>query len=442
VMGVYQPYGAAAGLDVENPEPRVWGDALVKAVDSGGIEPEVIDRACRRILTTLYYFAAAEDPLPEYGPGLVASDAHRALALEAAEKSAVLLANDGVLPLSKGIGSLAVLGRLAAIENTGDNGSSRVRPPYVVTALEGLQRAQNAYGIGRIVTGDESNLAAASAAAVSADAVVVVVGNTAEDEGEFIPGDLTLGQDSSQERRAFGGDRIDLRLRDDQVALIRAAKASGKPVIVVIVAGSAIIVEEWHDDANAILQTFYAGMEGGTALARLLFGDVSPSGKLPFTVAKRLDDYSFFDRDAASITYDLWHGYSKLDRDGITPRYAFGHGLSYAQFTYRALQARVANDTIETSVGVTNTGACSADEVVQLYIGTPGAALERQTKLLKAFTRVTLNPGETRIVRLSAPLDDLRWRDAVTHDWKLEPGTYRVMAGGASDALIETKVQV
>jgi beta-glucosidase len=272
--------------------------------------------------------------------------------------------------------------------------------------------------------------------------VVVVVGNTAEDEGEYIPGDLTLGQDSGQERRAIGGDRIDLRLRDEQVALIKAAKASGKPVIVVIVAGSAIMVEEWHDDANAILQTFYAGMEGGTALARLLFGDVSPSGKLPFTVAKRFDDYPFFDRDAASITYDLWHGYSKLDRDGVVPRYAFGHGLSYGRFAYRALQARVANHAIAASVAVTNTGDCTADEVVQLYIGPPGAVIERQTKLLKAFARLTLQPGETHIVRLSVSLDDLRWRDAATHDWKLEPGTYRVMAGGSSDALIETRVQV
>jgi beta-glucosidase len=442
VMGVYQPYGAAAGLDIENPEPRVWGKALSKAVEDGGIAPEVIDRACRRILTTLYRFAAAEDPLPAYGAERVASDAHCALALEAAEKSAVLLVNDGVLPLGTGIGTLAVLGRLATIENTGDNGSSRVRPPLVVTALEGLQRAQNAYGIGRIVTGDESDLEAAAASAQAADAVVVVVGNTAEDEGEYIPGDLTLGQDSGQERRAIGGDRIDLRLRDEQVALIKAAKASGKPVIVVIVAGSAIMVEEWHDDANAILQTFYAGMEGGTALARLLFGDVSPSGKLPFTVAKRFDDYPFFDRDAASITYDLWHGYSKLDRDGVVPRYAFGHGLSYGRFAYRALQARVANHAIAASVAVTNTGDCTADEVVQLYIGPPGAVIERQTKLLKAFARLTLQPGETRIVRLSVSLDDLRWRDAATHDWKLEPGTYRVMAGGSSDALIETRVQV
>ena len=440
VMGVYQPYGAAAGLDIENPEPRVWGDKLVAAVESGAIEPQVIDTACRRILTTLYRFAAAEDPLPDYPETLVASDTHRALALEAAEKSAVLLANDGVLPLDRSsVRKVAVLGRLAAIENTGDHGSSRVRPPYVVTPLDGLTKC---LGADAILTGDEADLDAARVAAEASDAVVVVAGTSREDEGEYIPGDLTLGQDAGPERRAIGGDRVDLGLPATQNALIDVAIASGKPVIVVLVCGSAILVEAWHDRVNAILQTFYSGMEGGTALAKLLFGDVSPGGKLPFTVAKAADDYPFFDRDADAITYDLWHGYTKLDRETVEPRYGFGHGLSYTSFAYRALKARVANGAIEASLAVTNTGTCTADEVVQLYIGPPGRDVERQAKLLKAFGRVTLSPGETRVVRLSVSLDDLRWRDAATHSWKRESGTYRVMAGGSSVALIETSVTV
>ena len=129
VYGVRQVYGAAAGLDIENPEPLVFGDKLLAAVEAGSIEPEVIDRACRRILSVQYRFACAEDPLPAYPEALVACDAHGALALEAAEKSAVLLVNKGVLPLAPAPARLAVLGRLAALENTGDNGSSRVRPP-------------------------------------------------------------------------------------------------------------------------------------------------------------------------------------------------------------------------------------------------------------------------------------------------------------------------
>jgi beta-glucosidase len=448
VKGVYDVYGAAAGLDVENPEPLVFGAKLVEGVEKGLVEPEVIDRACRRILQTLYRFACAEDPLPDYPIELVARPEHIALAQEAAEKSAVLLKNDATLPLRKGIGTLAVLGRLAAIENTGDNGSSRVRPPYVVTALQGLQRAQNAYGIGRIVTGDESDLAAASIAAGEADAIVIVTGYTAQEEGEYIPGDIALGQEVPEEARvaaqavAIGGDRDSLSLPADQIALIKAAIATGKPVVIVIVAGSAVMVEEWHDGASAILQTFYSGMEGGTALARLLFGDVSPSGKLPFTVARDASDYPYFDKNAAEISYDLWHGYSKLDRDSKAARYAFGHGLSYAAFTYRALTARVAEGRVDVSVSVTNSGDVTADEVVQFYISTPGKVVERQAKLLKAFARITVAAGETKTVRKNISLDDLKWRDAATHGWRLEPGDYRVMAGGSSVQLIETIVRL
>ncbi len=442
VMGVYQPYGAAAGLDVENPEPRVFGEKLIEAVQNGTVEPEVIDRACRRILTMTYRFACAEDPLPEYGIELVASPAHIALALEAAEKSAVLLKNDGILPISKS-SSVAVLGKLAALENTGDAGSSNVRPPYVITPLAGLTAA---VGANRIACGDEDDLPAAKAAAAASDVVIVVVGNTREDEGEFIPGDIALGADVPDELRAqaravaIGGDRDQLGLRADQVALIEAAIETGKPVIVVIVAGSAIMVEGWHNKVGAILQTFYAGMEGGTALARLLFGEVSPSGKLPFTLAQSQVDYPFFDKDADAIDYDLWHGYSLFDRSGAAVRYAFGHGLSYAKFTYRALKARVAGDHIEVQVSVTNMGDVTADEVAQIYIGPPGIAVERQKKLLKGFRRVTIAPGETKTVRIDVPLETLKWRDPVAHSWRLESGEYTVFAGGASDRLIEVKV--
>jgi beta-glucosidase len=441
VMGVYKPYGAAAGLDVENPEPLVFGEKLKSAVEEGQVEPQVIDQACRRILRTYYRFACAEDPLPNYGIELVARSSHIALALEAAEKSAVLLANNGTLPLAQHkISKLAVLGRLAAIENTGDNGSSRVRPPYVVTPLAGLQAV---IGEAAIVTGDEEDLAGARAAANAADAVIVVVGNTAREEGEYIPGDIALGQVATPaQNTAIGGDRDDLGLPEDQLALIEVAIASGKPVVVVIVAGSAVMVEGWHDRVGAILQTFYSGMEGGTALARLLFGEVSPSGKLPFTVARDPADYPFFDKNADSITYDYWHGYAKFDREGVAPRYAFGHGLSYTQFSYRALKARTTPSHIEASVAVRNDGTVTADEVVQLYIGAPAVAATRAVKNLKAFTRVTLSPGETRIVHLSVALGDLRWRDPATHSWKLEGGTYRVMAGGGSEDLIETTVVI
>ncbi len=452
VMGVYQPYGASAGLDVENPEPIHFGAKLIAAVEAGSVEPEVINRACRRILSTLYRFATAEDPLPEYGKNLNACADHIAVALEAAEKSAVLLKNDNVLPLAIGkIGSLGVFGKLAAVENTGDFGSSKVTPPYVVTPLAGLQRASNALGIGQILTADEDDLDAAKIAAQASDAIVIVVGNTAQDEGEFIPGDIALGADVEKAagqggvaplRSVIGGDRDDLSLRADQQALIDVAVASGKPVIVVIISGSAIMVEQWHHKVGAILQTFYAGMEGGTALAKLLFGEVSPSGKLPFVVAKSASDYPYFDKDADEITYDMWHGYTKFDNEGISPRYAFGHGLSYASFAYRALKVRLASDHLQVQVTVTNTGDVAADEVLQVYVGCPGIVVERQHKLLKAFKRVSIAPGKAKTVHLNVSLQSLEWRDPVTHSWQLEGGNYRIMVGGSSAELIETDIDI
>jgi beta-glucosidase len=211
---------------------------------------------------------------------------------------------------------------------------------------------------------------------------------------------------------------------------------------VVIVAGSAVLVEDWHDRTGAILQTFYAGMEGGTALARLLFGAVSPGGKLPFTVARDPADYPPFDPDATEVTYGYWHGYALFDRSGAAPRYAFGHGLSYASFACRALTARITPEAIAVSIAVTNTGLVTADEVVQVYIGAPGQAAERPHKSLKAFQRITLAPGETRIAHLSVPLASLRWRDPASHQWRLEPGEYRVLAGGDPSQLIETRVSI
>jgi beta-glucosidase len=441
VMGVYKPYGAAAGLDVENPEPLVFGEKLKKAVEDGQIEPQVIDQACRRILRVYYRFACADDPLPVYGMELVAQASHVALALEAAEKSAVLLSNDGVLPLDRTKTSkIAVLGRLADMENTGDNGSSRVRPPYVVTPLGGLRTM---LGDDAVLVGDESDLAAAKANASAADAVIVIVGNTAKEEGEYIPGDIALGQvDTPSQKVAIGGDRDHLGLPADQLALIDAAVASGKPVVVVIVAGSAIMVEGWHDRVGAILQTFYSGMEGGTALAKILFGDVSPSAKLPFTVATDLAHYPHFDKDADSIIYDQWHGYAKFEREQRAARFAFGHGLSYSNFAYRALSARVDQGELRAFVAVTNTGSREATEVVQLYVAVPGLVAERHLKSLQAFERVSIAPSETKVVRFTVPLDRLRWRDPEAHDWKLEHGTYRVLAGGASDHLLETTVRI
>ena len=439
IRGVYQPFGASAGLDIENPEPVHFGEKLVAAVEGGQIEPPVIETACRRILTTIYRFACAEDPLQAYTEEMVASPGHIALAREAAEKSAVLLKNTGVLPLQRSA-RIGIFGRLAELENTGDNGSSRVQPPHVITALQGLSAYLELPDLA--ISGSEDDLNAAAQRAAEVDAAIIVVGTTAEDEGEFIPG--RLGDDATSVEsmdegtgavgsgRDRGGDRDRLRLPEDQVALIRAVSKVNPDTIVVIVSGSAIITLDWADDVAAILQTFYSGMEGGTALARLLFGEVSPSGKLPFTVARDEMDYPFFDKNADQIEYDRWHGYSLMDKEGRTPEYAFGHGLSYSVFKYRALKARRVPGGINVSVSVCNEGTMRADEIVQAYIRPPGKAVERSARQLCGFERVTIEPGETRTVHLFIRDADISFWNETSGTWQPETGRHLVEVGASS----------
>jgi len=441
VKGVYQVYGAAAGLDVENPEPIVFGPKLVAAVEAGHVEPAVIDTACRRILTTYFRFATAEDPLPAYPLSLVACDAHRALALEAARKSVVLLKNDGMLPLDAGaIRKLAVLGSLAVKPNTGDHGSSRVAPPYVITPLDGIKALLG--GTVEILTADENDLDAVTAAARAADAVIIIAGYTAADEGEFIPGDIALSDDPKAQRVTRGGDRTSLALPPAHEAMIHAALAANPRVAVSLVAGSAVVTESWRHQVPALLQSFYGGMEGGRALADVLFGAVNPSGKLPFTVPADEADLPYFDKDADDIEYGPLHGYTLFDMTGAEAAFPFGSGLSYTRFGYRALKAVRRDDRIDVTVAVTNLGGRAGEEVVQLYVGFPGEIVQRPAKLLRGFQRVALAPGETKIARFAVPMHDLRWWNPGLRGWVLEPGQHRILVGGSSAAqdLIETAV--
>lgn len=446
ILGVYSPWGAAAGLDVENPEPVHYAGKLIAAVENGQIAESVINTACRRILSTYYRFACAQDPLEEYPIDLVAGPANRRLALESAEKSAVLLRNEALLPLDRETTeSIAVFGHLADSANTGDNGSSRVRSPYTITPLAGLLEYA---GEARIsYAGDESDTVAAAQAAASCDAAIVVVGYTRDEEGEYIPGDLNLGQDvlladgsddqgsanPGRNNAPRGGDRNNLSLPPHQVALIEAVVAANPRTIVVVVAGSAVLFGPWISKTGAVLQTFYSGMEGGRALARIVFGDVSPSGKLPFTVATDPAHYPFFDKDAEAIEYDYWHGYALLERDGIAPAFAFGHGLSYGDFSYRALSAHsLACGGIAAQVSVRNDGPHTATEVAQLYLAPPGRAADRPRKILRGFQRIELAPGETQTMRFIVPADGLKWYDPKTASWKTETGEHGILIGGSS----------
>jgi len=263
---------AIAGLDIEMPGANFYGDRLVQAVEAGDVPLATIDTAVRAILRVKFCFGLDRgDPSPEIPAADdddVASPAHSELALEVARRSIVLLANrDAALPLRRdAVASIAVVGVLADTANLGDTGSSNVRPPFVVTPLQGIRDHAGGVLIRSVDSDDPTSEDEAMIAA--ADAAIVVVGLTSEDEGESVVG---------------GGDRENLYLSRQQEQLITRTASLNDRTIVILEGGSAITMESWRDDPAAVLMAWYPGQEGGNAIAEVLFGDVNPSAKLPIS---------------------------------------------------------------------------------------------------------------------------------------------------------------
>jgi beta-glucosidase len=445
---------ALAGQDVEMPFAMIHNQHLKSLVESGEVPAERIDDAALRVLRQQVRFAQGRDP-GDYSLDTVGCEAHRKLAREAAEKAIVLLKNEGgLLPLKK-VKKLAVIGKLADLPNTGDDGSSNTRPPYVITPLQGLREALD--GQAEIIYDDGSNPDRSALAAREADAAVVVAGYTHLDEGEFtapdsvadlakyFPPPVSEEIPIAQTLMAFfgptkvegnpvppGGDRKLLTLHPEDEALIQAVAAANPRTVVAMVGGSAIITENWREQVPAILMLWYPGMEGGHAFADILLGKVNPSGRLPCVFAARSEDLPYFDMNASAITYDLWHGYRKLERDGAAPAFPFGFGLSYTTFKFDNLRlsnaSPGADDTLSAALEVINSGKAAGDTVVQIYVSVPDSRVERAPKELKAFRRVGLEPGETKTVRVDIPVKNLAYYDEQS-GWTVEPTRYTLIVG-------------
>jgi beta-glucosidase len=414
---------ARAGLDVEMPCVEDYGDQLLQAVKAGTVSEDVIDESAFRVARTVLAFESRPDPRPAYPKELIGNPEHIALAREAAEKSMVLMQNrKQVLPLDPGrVKNVLLVGKLADYENIGDHGSSQVRPAYVITPLEGFKKE---YGSAVNFTyTDGEDIEGTKELARQSDAVIFVVGYSHDDEGEYID----MGGNP------VGGDRASIRIHEQESRLLQEVGPANENSVAILIGGSAIVVEEWKDKINAIVHAFYPGMEGGTAIARTVFGDNNPGGKLPFTVAKNESHYPAFDRFAEEVTYDRYHGYIKLDHDGIEPAFPFGYGLSYTTFSMDSLEVSVDSNKMQVSVNVRNTGSRAGDEVVQLYIGFDNSQVEREHKLLKGFERIRLEPGKAQRVTLSCSFDRLRWYDPEARDWELEKMEYAVYVGSSSD---------
>lgn len=428
VLGIRSGMAANAGLDIEMPLTIHFGWRLMRLVKRGKVPAEVIDRAVLRILRQKIRFAPVGQP-ERYRPESVVSPEHRALAREAARKSMVLLKNepvgDGhnrVLPIDTSrVKRIAVIGRLAAVPNIGDKGSSMARPPYVVTPLEGIRAAfpQDC----EILYDDGRNDRRAAGIARWADAAIVIAGYTHRDEGEY----MMLGK---------GGDRDSLTLRPRDEDLILKVAAANPGTVVVMVGGSAIITEAWRDKVPAILMAWYPGMEGGHALADILLGRANPCGKLPCVFPKSQSQLPFFDKRAKSIEYGYYHGYRLMDKQGHEPAFPFGFGLSYTTFACKNLKvdrSEIGHDeSLNVSIDVTNTGAVAGDEVVQLYAGCEGSRFDRPVKELKGFHKVHLEPGETKLVDFTLAAEQLAYYNEQQGEWNVEPLTYTIYVGPSS----------
>ena len=411
---------STAGLDVEMCDTHYYGDALVQAVKEGKVPESVVDEAAVRFVRTLLSIDRAEDP-QEYPVKLISCQAHVALAKEVAEKSITLIQNkNNVLPFAPEKGKkIAVFGKLANIENIGDHGSSRVFPHHIVTPLMGVTRLASEC---EITFYGEQDTERMTEIAKQADYAIVVAGCDHDDEGEFVSNDGNF---------TVGGDRKEsLGLKKEEVEMIRTVGAACEKTAVVLIGGNMIMIDEWKDSVPSILMAYYPGMEGGTALAEILFGVVNPSGKLPFVIVKDEKDLPQIDWLADTAVYDFYHGYTKLDHDGVEPSVPYGFGLSYTKYAYRDAAFAVEDGFLTGSVKVKNVGERAGEEAVQMYVGFPGSAYRRPVKSLKAFGRVSLEAGEEKTVTLRCPLDDLAcWTD---DGWTLEHMTCEGYIGASS----------
>jgi beta-glucosidase len=426
-----------AGVDVELPDPDGYPE-LAAQVKSGRVAEAEIDRAVLRVLRAKFLAGLFENPLvdPEEAERVSNTSEHQALALEAAHKSIVLLKNEGaLLPLDRStLRTLAVIGPNAKGVRLGGYSSDPGRGVDVLTGITNKlgSGAKVVYAEGVRITENEPNwsedavtfgdpaknrgrIQAAVKVARGADAAIVVIGTN-----------------ESTSREAYGdthlGDAADLTLSSQQEDLVDAIAQTGTPVVVILVNGRPLAIPRVAARVRAIVEAWYVGQEGGTAIADVLFGDVNPSGKLPVTIPRHVGQLPvYYNRKPTSF-----RNYVDLTREPLWP---FGHGLSYTTFA-------VSNVTVApTSIGpagkatvtaeVKNTGGRAGDEVVQLYIRDVVSSVTRPTMELRGFERVSLAAGETKTVTFSLGPDAL---SLVDRDMRrvVEPGRFDIMVGNSS----------
>ncbi len=433
--GTHSTMGAAlGGLDVQMTGDNYLGPALIDSVRIGAVDESVVDDKVREILRVR--FAVEAVPEDVANREMTSQPEQQKIAYEVAKKSIVLLKNEGdILPLK--CKRIAVIGPNIDLKTAQGGVGAGVKTPYEITVIRGL-----ADGVHSIVCSADD-----PAVAEGADVVVFVGGTNREIESE-------------------GRDRQDISLPEDQEKLLEAVNNINPNIVSVILSGGACDLRNVNRLSKAVVQGWWNGMEGGHAMADILYGRIAPSGKLPFTFPVKLEDspayalgnypqlapegVDFFammfrqDRKESRGEAAMWSpeahytegqyvGYRWYDTRGIPVMYAFGHGLSYVGFEYSDLKVARRSDAIEVRFNIKNAGDMAADEVAQVYVSRKGSAVEWPVKELKGFKRVSIEAGATEKVKIEIPLSELRYWDTETAGWQDDDCTFEILVGSASD---------
>jgi beta-glucosidase len=446
-----------AGVDME----MAMGDAaysrLPEAVENGVVSEETLDASVRRVLEAKLRLGLFDDPYvdEERARDVLGDPRHRDVARIAAERSAVLLRNEGdLLPLDAGnLSSIAVIGPLANSErDTLGPWCFAFDLEETVTVFDGIRR--NVGG----VAGIEHAPGVRPAQRLFASMFDMFEGNAPEDPEGFDDAaelehalDVARAADVAvvvagewQNMIGEAASRSSLDLPGRQPELLQAIAETGTPVVLLVMNGRPLDLRWAAEHVPAILDIWYPGTQGGTAVANLLFGAVSPGGKLPFAWPRTVGQVPMVYSHTRS--HEPENQARRYWDEESTPLFPFGHGLSYTRFEYGELtvdhDAIAAGDTLTVSVNVTNTGPRPGDEVVQLYIHQRHGSAARPVRELKGFQRVALQPGETRTVRFPLGSAELRYWNAATRDWVIDTATFDLWVGGDSTAELSTTFDV
>jgi beta-glucosidase len=416
------------------------GDTVVNLIKNGKFNEKILDEKVSRILHVMYKTNMIDGVRKK---GEYNTKAHQQTALKVAEEGIVLLKNENkTLPLSSSIKSIAVIGLNADRKQAMGGGSSQAKAFYEVSPLEGLRNERGnkinitynmGYRIERGATADNQLISQAVDAASKADVAIVVGGWT---HGY----NYSVWSDNAYD--AEDVDKLNMNMPFGQDELIKAVLKANPRTIVVLMGGGAIDMTQWVNNTPAIIQAWYPGMEGGNALAKIIFGEVNPSGKLPMTFPKTLDDapsekLGMKSKDLQQLYYtdDIYVGYRYFDTYKVEPQFAFGHGLSYTTFEYSNLKVQGKNKKATVTFTIKNTGIVAGAEVAQVYVHQEKSTLARPEKELKGFEKIMLQPGEQKTVTLTLNADAFQYYDDIKNEWVLEPGVFDVLVGGSSKTI-------